>query len=381
MLIIKNVSIFDGNSIIPDKTVLIQKKQIFDIISNTKTLSQTIHNKQVIDGKGNLLIPGFIDLQINGGGGELFNHNPSVASLKKIFAAHLKYGTTNFFPTLISDSFATLNRGLHAVESGIKKATSGILGMHFEGPFLNVEKKGIHPESHIQTYSKEILDLMLNSSLSKVLVTLAPEIVLKSDMQKLYKKNIFVFAGHTNATGREMQQAFKNGVCGLTHLFNASSQMTARNIGAVGATLLDQNSFNTVIADSIHVSNDMLRLAFKLKEAKNFALISDAMQSVGTRKKTFSLFKEKIFLKDSSLQNKNGTLAGAHLTMLWAFQNIMKKKLMTLSDAIGMTSTNQAKYLGLKNKGAVLPGFDANLLLLDQSNLKLLNVIFLGKLM
>lgn len=385
LLIIKNVSIFDGTQIKNNRTVLIVNHKIYDIKSNNpinhkynSKFNSKFNSIKTIDGKGNLLIPGFIDIQVNGGGGQLFNDASSTADIKKIFAAHLKYGTTSILPTFISDSLNKLKMCSRIVEELIENPHSGVLGLHVEGPFLNPEKSGIHPKNHLIAQSNEWISLLTGSKIQNLLITLAPEMVSQSFIRTLVKCGIHVFAGHTNASESVIKKSFESGLSGVTHLFNACSQITSRNVGVVGSGLLNKNILCSLIADGYHTSNDALKLAFSVKDYRKFALISDAMPSVGTTLKEFSLFKEKIYRHKNKLSNSDGVLAGAHLTMLLAFQNLMKHKLVKLEEAIPMTSTNQAAFFHFKGKGAVLPNHDADLLILDKNNFNLLTVIFAG---
>jgi len=380
LLIIKNVSIFDGNSIQKNKTVIASNKKIIDIKPSFNHITHSSKNTKIIEGHNNLLIPGFIDVQVNGGGGCLFNKNPTTNSLKKIFTAHLKYGTTSFFPTVLSDTYEITKKAISTVGKQIGTQKTGVVGIHLEGPFLNVMKKGIHPTKHIKLQSDEYLKLFLKTTISKKLITIAPEMLNKEAIAELIKSGFYTFSGHTNAHSKEMQKYFKMGISGITHLFNACSQISARDVGVVGASLLNPKIMSTLIVDNHHVSDDALKIAFKLKDAKKFMLISDAMELIGTTKKSFKLFGEMISLKDKLLKNQSNTLAGAHLTMLWAFQNLLKKKLVSQHEAMSMTSSNQAEFFGLKNKGAILPNYDANMVLINKNDFKLLKVIFYGKL-
>lgn len=382
LTIIKNVSLFDGIQIKKHKTVLISNDKILDIKTYAPTGSK--YNTQydsinIIDGKENLLTPGFIDIQVNGGGGVLFNDEPTMHGVQKIFESHLKYGTTSILPTFISDSFENLKKSIITIENLCKIRNSGILGLHIEGPFLNIKKAGIHPIDHLLEPSKEWSFLLLKANIPTLLVTLAPEMVSQNFISALVKHGIHVFAGHTNATEKIMKDAFDSGIRGITHLFNACSQITARDIGVVGSALLNKNILCSLIIDGHHLSYDALKLAFAIKDSQQFILISDAMPTVGSKLKEFLLFKEKLYLQQNRLCNANGVLGGAHLTMFWAFKNLIKQKLVKIEDAIKMTSTNQAKFFNLKNKGAVLPNHDANLLLLDKNSFNILKIFFFGE--
>lgn len=381
LIIIKNVSIFDGSQIKKDKTVIIYNDKIQDIKNSVPT-SVKYHGRldliKQIDGKGHFLIPGFIDIQVNGGGDVLLNDAPTIEGIQKIFDTHLKYGTTSILPTLISDSFSTVQRCLLTIQKLCSIEKSGILGAHIEGPFLSVEKSGIHPKHNLSLPSKKWLELFINSNISKLLVTLAPEIVSKKFIQSLVKNGIYVFAGHTNANEAVIKNAFDNGVSGVTHLFNACSQITSRDAGVVGAALLNKNILCSFIVDGQHVSYDTLRLALRLKDYQKCVLVSDAMPSVNSKKQEFILFKEKIYRHKNKLCNADGVLAGAHLTMLWAFQNLLKHKLAKFEEAVAMTSSNQAEFFRFSHKGAVLPNYDANLLLIDKNTFNILKIIFFG---
>ncbi|WP_186645900.1 N-acetylglucosamine-6-phosphate deacetylase [Fluviispira vulneris] len=382
MLCLKNARIFDGISFIKKKNIIISEGTIKDL-SNRK-INKNI-NKE-IDLKENIIAPGFIDIQLNGGGGAFFNETPTQAALLKISRAHILHGTTSFLPTLITDDYSKIPLAVQTINKCISEKMPGILGIHFEGPFISKEKNGIHAKQFIRTPSLEEIKLMTSLKNCKTLITIAPEIMGSDQIKSLLKKNITIFAGHTNASFNQMNNAFDLGIKGVTHLFNACSQFGSREPGVVGAFLLNDKAWCGIIADGLHVSFDSLRLAFKIKNRNKFILVSDTMAPFGTNMKNFFINDNEIFVRDGKYVNSDGTLAGAALSIYEAFKNLIKNKLVSLEEALPMTSTNAAECLEIDGshkhsmmRGRILPGFAADLVVLDKSNLKIKNVIQSGK--
>ncbi|MES2615879.1 MAG: N-acetylglucosamine-6-phosphate deacetylase [Bdellovibrionota bacterium] len=378
--VFKNVTIFDGKYLQENKTVFISKEKILDVI---ECQAYSKKNCVEIEGNGNILVPGFIDIQVNGGGGYFFNDEPRLACLQKIRDAHLQYGTTSILPTFISDSFQKMKQALLAVQEACHKFENGILGIHLEGPYLNLQKNGIHNKKNIRPPLKQEIDYICQFPLPIKLVTLAPELISKSILEELQKNNVFIFAGHTNATFEEMQQAFASGVVGITHFFNACSPFLSRAPGVVGAGLLNNEIWCGLIADGLHVSFDSIKIAFKAKSTTHFILVSDAMSPVGTDISEFSIHDQKIMVKKNSsiptYVDQHGTLAGSALTMHQALKNIVLQNCASLSEALAMTSTNPAKCLHLEAiKGRIQPNYDADVVLLNKDNLNLIHVMQSG---
>ena len=263
---------------------------------------------------------------------------------------------------------------------------SGILGIHLEGPFLNKEKKGIHPSEFIRLPNETDIDNIIKIKDGIVLVTLATEMVEACFIKKLIDNKVIVFAGHTNATYEKMNESFQLGIKGVTHLFNACSPLSSREPGVVGASLLHENSWCGIIADGHHVSFETIKLAFKTKAKNKFILVSDAMSPVGTELESFYINENKIFVKNGKYVDQSGTLAGSAITVYDAFKNLLSKNLVTLEESLQMSSTNAAQCLGIDNekslfkKGRVLPHFDADLLILNKQNFNILNIIQNGQL-
>jgi len=317
------------------------------------------------DLQGQTLVPGFIDTQVNGGGDRLFNDDPSVETIAAIGAAHRRFGTTGFLPTLISDDWAKIEAAMEAVRSAIEQAVPGVLGIHIEGPFLNVEKKGIHEASKIRPISDADIALLSRPTGGKTIVTLAPEKVPADAIRRLTDAGVIVCAGHTNASADCIAEALRSGLRGFTHLFNAMSQMTAREPGVVGAALYDDNSWCGLILDGHHVDFRVLKIALRASPLRRFMLVTDAMPSVGGRK-AFVLGGQAITVENGKCVNADGTLAGSDLDMASAVRNAVSMLGLDLADAVAMAGTNPAAFLGLESElGSIAPGYRANLVLLD----------------
>ena len=330
--------------------------------------------KQTIyDLKGNRLVPGFIDTQVNGGGGVLFNDDPSVDSIVEIGRAHRRYGTTGFLPTLISDDLEVVVKAVHAVRTAIEIGVPGVLGIHIEGPFLNEERKGVHDITKLRWLDEDALGLLTSlDGGGRTLVTLAPERTSPQIIRKLADAGVIISAGHTNGTYDEIQDALAEGLTGFTHLFNAMSQLTGREPGAVGAALDDANSWCGIIVDGHHVDPVVLRIALRSKRRDRFMLVTDAMPSVGAPNKAFKLQGRPISVSDNMLLDEHGRLAGSDIDMATAVRNAVSMLGVEVEESMRMASRYPAEFLRLGHElGRVAPGYRANLALLDSG----LNVV------
>src|SRR5262245_38621073 len=210
-----------------------------------------------------MLLPGFIDTQVNGGGGVLFNSQPTLDTIRRIGRAHRQFGTTGFLPTLISDDLEVLERAVSAVQAALDAGVPGVLGIHIEGPFINVERKGVHDPAKFRRIDDEAIRLLTSLRGGRTLVTLAPETTTPQVIERLAAAGVIVCAGHTNASHAVIRTALDHGLRGFTHLFNAMSQLTAREPGVVGAALEDERSWCGIIVDGRHVDPVVLRIALK----------------------------------------------------------------------------------------------------------------------
>lgn len=308
-----------------------------------------------------ILAPGFIDVQVNGGGGALLNDAPTPETIARIAAAHRRFGTTGLLPTLITD--ARNRMGEMADCAADAMALPGVLGLHLEGPFLNAARKGIHPADHIR--APDAADVALLSRIARAgrsMITLAPEQIPRDQLQQIAATGLRISIGHSNATGRDVADAIGLGARGVTHLFNAMSQMTPREPGVVGAALASDDLFAGIICDGLHVDRSCLKTAFRAKGRDQLMLVTDAMPLVGSSANEFMLQGRRITLNDGRLTDGAGTLAGAHLTMIDAVWNAVEMMGARLEDALVMASRTPARFLGLEDShGQIRVGATADL--------------------
>ena len=320
-----------------------------------------------IDLGGQRLLPGFIDTQVNGGGDALFNAEPSVATIARIGAAHRRYGTTGFLPTLISDDLDVVAAALAAMRASIAAGVPGVLGAHIEGPFLNTERRGIHAAERVRRLDAHGLAVLTAPGPGRVLVTLAPEMVEADDIIALTAAGLTLAAGHTNANFDQMSAAFVHGITGITHLFNAMSPLTSREPGVVGAALVG-DAWCGLIVDGRHVHPAVLRLALRSLRPERLLLVTDAMPCVGGNRTTFELQGRTIQVRDGACYDDVGQLAGSDLTMAAAVRNTVELLGVDLAVASQMASGSPAAFLGLSAEtGRIAVGLRADLVLLDDA--------------
>ena len=317
---------------------------------------------------GLTVLPGFIDLQVNGGGGVLFNDSPCIDGIKQIGAAHRKFGTTGFFPTLISDDLDIMAQAIQAVDMAIEQGVPGVLGIHLEGPFLNPAKRGVHDETKLKQISQRDLELVSSLRGGKTLLTLAPEQTTLAIIQDLRKRGVVVAAGHTQASYEEALSALDAGVTGFTHLFNAMPQLSSRDPGIIGAALEDDRAWCGLIADGHHVHPAMLRLARRAKRVDQLFLVTDAMPCVGNGDQAFSLGGEKIGVVDGKCVTSDGVLAGSNLDMRTAICNAVEMLGVGLVQAVRMASIVPANFMNVQGKvGEIRAGLQANFVIMSSN--------------
>lgn len=356
--------------------VLIEGGRIVDVVLRN---DPQVKSARSYDLQGKLLLPGFIDTQVNGGGGVLFNDAPAVESIREIGRAHRRFGTTGFLPTLISDDLHVVENALVAVQAAIKAGVPGVLGIHIEGPFLNVERKGVHDATKLRELDETALKLLTSLQGGRTLITLAPEMTTPRIIRKLADAGVIVSAGHSNATYAEIKLALDQGLRGFTHLFNAMSQLTGREPGVVGAALDDQGSWCGIILDGMHVDPVVLRIALRSKPHDRFMLVTDAMPSVGIDGDEFMLQGRRITVRDGRCLDEAGTLAGSHLNMAEAIGNATQMLDVDLAQAVRMASEYPAAFLGLDGElGRIERGYRASLVVADD-NLNVLQTWIDGK--
>jgi N-acetylglucosamine-6-phosphate deacetylase len=314
------------------------------------------------------LAPGFVDIQVNGGGDVLFNDAPTVDTIRTIVAAHRRFGTTALLPTLISDTPAKMTAAIAAVEA-LVGVEPGVLGIHLEGPFLAPDRAGVHDRHAIRRPTSEDLALLTAKRSGVTLVTLAPERVPEGFIAQLTAASVRVALGHSMATHAQTCAAMAMGLTGFTHLFNAMRPLEAREPGCVGAALDSKNAWYSLIVDDIHVAPAMLRLA--LRGAGRPILVTDAMPPVGGARPSFLLNGEEIFVRNGRCARQDGTLAGAYLDMATAVRNCVRSLRIPLADALRFASAHPAQFLGLGDKlGRLAPGYRADMVELDSMTIE-----------
>ncbi len=319
------------------------------------------------DLEGADLLPGFIDTQVNGGGGVLFNDQPTTDGIAAIGAAHRRFGTTGFLPTLITDHLEVVDAGMKAAAAGMSARLPGLLGIHLEGPFLNPARRGVHDAARLQQLDPKLLPLLTGMIDGRTMITLAPETVSTAMLQALSARGVRVCAGHTDATYEATKEALANGVTGFTHLFNAMSPLGSRAPGVVGAALESESAWCGIIVDGRHVSPVTLKLALKCHPHSRFMLVTDAMPCVGASGADFWLQGRRISVSDGVCMDEAGTLAGSALDMASAVRNAMTMLGLDLTTASRMASLNPASFLGLDHDlGRIAPGYRANLVAVDR---------------
>ncbi len=360
-LLIKNATVVNGDQILEKHSVLIANGMISRVEPEIELSDNA--EVEVIDANGDYLVPGFIDLQINGGAGAFFTKDLTSDSIIQMAEPHLEYGTTRFLPTLISTSH---DRILQAIEE-VKKVqgTHGVLGMHLEGPFFNKEKKGAHFEKFIHKPEQSEIDELCEKGKDVIkLLTLAPEVVEDAHIRQLVSSGIQVSAGHSNATYKEAQNGFRQGITKVTHLFNAMSQFNSRNPGLVGA-FFNSNKWGAIIADGIHVDFAAVKVAHTLAQGRLF-LVSDA-SFVKHPIEHFEFDGFKIHYKDGHYYTEEGNLAGASIALYDAFKNCVEKLHLPLIEAVRMSSTYPAEFMGIDEKhGYLKKGYVGDAILMDK---------------
>lgn len=319
-----------------------------------------------IDLQGGWLAPGFIDLQVNGGGGVLFNNTPSVEGIAAIGLAHRRFGTTGFLPTLISDDAEVMRRAIAATRDAIAQGVPGVLGIHLEGPYLAPARKGTHDAGKFRVPDADEIAMAASLDNGITLVTLAPEQLPAETVRALAQRGVRLCAGHTAASYEQARAGIDAGITGFTHLYNAMTPLQGREPGVVGAALDADACWVGVIVDGVHVHPASLRVALKAKPRGKVLLVTDAMPMVGGDAPGFDLYGETITAIDGVVRNAAGALAGSALDMASAVRNTVQLLDLPLDEACRMAAQYPAEFLGLGGElGRIAPGYRADLVLLD----------------
>jgi N-acetylglucosamine-6-phosphate deacetylase len=336
--------VFDGKSLLDDHALLTEAGRVVAVLPRAN-LPQT-PCQQVLT--GGILMPGYVDLQVNGGGGVMFNDDPSPEALNIIAKAHSQIGATSILPTLITDSAKHTAAAINAVERALANGTRGILGLHLEGPHLSLARKGAHDPGLIRPMSDEDMAVLLDAAkrLPLIKTTVAPETVTPAQIKTLATAGVLISLGHSDAGFDLCQEAAKAGARCVTHLFNAMSPLGNREPGLVGAALATGGLSAGLIADTIHVHPQSMALALRAKQGPGrIFLVSDAMATAGSTIDGFALNGRWITRSGNKLTLEDGTLAGAHLDLTTAIRNVLSLPGQALPEVLAMATAYPAHLI------------------------------------
>ena len=361
----RGADIFDGKVRRSGHALLVDGESVRDILPQADVPGDA----KLMDLPGGLLAPGFIDVQVNGGGGVLLNEQPTIAGIRAICEAHARFGSTALMPTVITDRPEITYAAIEAVGAAIAEGVSGCIGIHVEGPFLSRARKGAHDPALIRTLSEEDLERILATTVRPMILTVATESVTPRQISILAANGITVSIGHSDATFEDAKRAFAAGARGVTHLYNAMSQLGHRSPGLVGAALDTPDVWCGVIADGHHVHPAAIGIALRAKRGEGKIMaITDAMPTVGVDASVFELNGRTVRRSQGRLTLDDGTLAGSDLTMIGAVQYLAGTVGVPLEEALRMASSYPAAFLGLEGEhGALAPGFRADMVWIDDA--------------
>ena len=356
-------SVFDGDKLLDAHVVAFRGETITAVLPRSTFRNLGGDHIELND---EVLLPGFLDLQVNGGGGVLFNDSPDPETIAKIGAAHRRFGTVGFLPTLVTDSREAMGRAIEAVRLAIQRGVPGVLGIHLEGPFLNADRAGVHDPVLFRRLDETGFRLVTSLDRGVTLLTLAPELTEPEMIRRLADNGIIVCGGHSAADYDEAQRAIAAGLSGFTHLFNAMTPMHSRAPGMVGAAVESEDAWFGIIADGHHVHPAAFRVAVRAKRRGGAILVTDAMPPVGSTQLQFLLCGRTIRVEGSRCVSAEGGLAGSNLDMISAVGNASRFAGIGWFEAARMASLYPAKALGLKDRlGRIRPGYQASFIAVD----------------
>ena len=355
--------IFTGETFLDGHAVVIEGRRILAVVPVAEATGMGRR-----DLGGGVLAPGFIDVQVNGGGGALLNDTPSVETVRTIATSHRRFGTVGMLPTVITDAPQVIARAVASVARAMEDGVPGVLGIHIEGPFLDVARKGAHAARFMREMDEADADAIAGFAMyCPVMLTLAPNRVRPALVQRLAQAGVLVSLGHSDASHAEARQALDAGARSITHLYNAMSQMSGREPGMVGAALEDAESYAGIIADGHHVHDAALKVAFAAKPASRMMLITDAMPTAAGGPESFELQGRTVTRRHGRLSLPDGTLAGSDLTMDAAVRYCVNVLGLDLAAVLRMASLNPARFLRREHElGQIAPGCLASMVLLGE---------------
>jgi len=359
---IAGAEIFDGTKRRPQHAVIVDNAHILDVVPEAVVPSDLPVHRLA----GGVLAPGFIDVQVNGGGGVLLNDAPTAEGVRTICDAHAKFGTTALLPTLITDSPGITAKAVASVKLAIAGGALGCLGIHLEGPFLSPERRGAHDANLIRTMTDADVDEILSLGIETLLVTVSPERIAPAVIRRLVQGGVIVSLGHSDATYEQILAAVDAGARGVTHLFNAMSPLTHRAPGVVGGALDAGELWCGLIADGHHVHPAAIGIALRAKrQPGRIFLVTDAMSTVGSDQQTIELNGRTVWRKDGVLVLEDGTLAGSDLDMMSGVRYLVRQVGVELGEALRMASTYPAEFLKRPDLGRIAAGARADLVHID----------------
>ncbi len=370
---IKGARIFCGKDFADNHALLYENEKIIEIVNE----SEIPKDFEIQNLNGGIISPGFIDLQVNGGGGKLFNNSPDKESLDTIISAHQYFGTTSIMPTVISDSLNVLQKCTDTISQEIDNNKS-LLGVHIEGPFFNVKYRGVHQKQYINTINATYMNLFKTLDKYPVMLTLAPECISIKQLKSLKSLGFKILAGHTDANYDQLEEAIKFGLDGFTHLYNAMGQISAREPGVVGSALDFDETWASIIVDLHHVHPSLIKLSYKQKPEGKLFFVSDSMATINHGEPSFELYDEVVSESNGRIINSEGKLAGSSITQIDAIKNAYQNCNIPLESAISMATLYPAEYLGVSNYlGKLKKGYRADFAHFD-SDFKIQNVWVAG---
>jgi N-acetylglucosamine-6-phosphate deacetylase len=364
---IRGATIFDGE-IWHEGSALIIRDGSVDSITAADAIPPGM---RVVEAEGGLLAPGFVDVQVNGGGGVMFNDRPDPETIRTICRAHAPFGTTALLPTLITDTPEITAQAIAAGAEAARQNISGFLGLHLEGPHLSISRKGAHDPALIRPMSDADKAALIaaRKQMPVLLTTVAPETVPAWRIAALAAAGVVVSLGHSDARSALAATAAEAGASMVTHLFNAMSQIGNREPGLVGAAL-DTGALSCgLIADGIHVDPATIRIALRAKQGPGrIFLVTDAMATIGTDMTSFTLNGRTIRRENGRLTLEDGTLAGADLDMISAVRFMHRTLGVELGEALRMASLYPADSVGQGERhGRLAPGVRADIVHLSDA--------------
>jgi len=361
MYALTNCTIYTNDSVLTEHCVIVDGEYIHDLVA----VADCPADIKRIDLAGASLTAGFIDLQLNGCGGVLFNTDISVNTLEIMQKTNERFGCTSYLPTLITATDTEMKSAIDTMSAYLDKHNNQALGLHLEGPYLSTAKKGIHSIDLIRRSEQTMIDHICSNSAVISKVTLAPEHTDAAHIAQLTAADILVSVGHSNATYTECMQGFEAGARFATHLFNAMSSITGRDPGVVGAIYDHKDVYAGIIVDGHHVDYANVRMSHKLMGEK-LVLVTDAVAPAGANIESFDFVGTEVFYRDGKCVGADGTLGGSALTMIEAVENTVKHVGLPLAETLRMANLYPAKAIGVDDKlGSIAKGKVANLTAFD----------------